>query len=51
MRIIDTGAIYQNPLPGIGSICANFPGLVRLSDNEILCVYSRSSASCALDRR
>ena len=51
IRIIDTGVIYQNPLPGIRSIYANFPGLVRLSDNEILCVYSRASASMALDRR
>jgi hypothetical protein len=49
INILDAGVIFANPLPSVQSIQAQFPGLCRLSDREILCVYKRGTAMSALD--
>jgi len=48
IQIIDTGIIFQNPLPGVQALQAQFPGLCLLSDQEIICVYKRGSAPAAI---
>lgn len=49
IRIIDAGVIFQNPLPSIQSLQAQFPGLCCISATEILCIYKRGSASSSVD--
>ncbi len=47
---METGVIFHNPLPSVQSLQALFPGLCSISDREILCIYTRGSASASIDR-
>lgn len=49
IEIRDTGVIFQNPLPGVQPLQARMPGLCKLSEKEIMCVYMRGSAPLSLD--
>ena len=49
IQIIDTGVIFQNPLPGVQSLQAQFPGLCLLSEQEVICIYKRRPAPNAIE--
>ena len=49
IQIIDTGVIFQNPLPGVQSLQAQFPGLCLLSEQEVICIYKRGPAPNAIE--
>ncbi len=48
IQIVDTGIIFQNPLPGVQPLQAQFPGLCPVSDQEIVCVHKRGPAPAAI---
>ena len=49
IQIVDTGVVFQNPLPGVQALQAQFPGLCLVSDQEIVCVYKRGPAPAAIE--
>jgi len=49
ISIHETGVIFRNPLPNIVSVQAQFPGLCRLAEDDIICVYKRGPAQMAIE--
>ena len=49
INIIDSGVIFQNPLPTVQPLQTRFPGFCRLSDSEIICVQNRGPAPLAIE--
>ena len=48
VEITESGVIYQNPLPSVQPLQAQFPGLCRISNRELLCIYKRGPAPAAV---
>lgn len=49
IEITTTGVLFQNPLPATQALQAQFPGLCKLSDQELICVYKRGPAPQAIE--
>ncbi len=49
IKIVDSGILYQNPLPQLRMIHASFPNIQQISVKEFLCVYRRGSAWESVD--
>jgi len=44
IRVVATGIPFRNPLPGHRAVSAHLPFIQPLSEQELICVYRRSSA-------
>jgi hypothetical protein len=49
LRIIDSGIIYRNPLPGHQALSITHPCIVALSEKELLCSAKHGQAQYAAD--
>ena len=49
ITIEETGVVFQNPLPSVVPLQAQFPGFCRLAEDDIICVYKRGPAMTAIE--
>jgi hypothetical protein len=49
LRIVNSGVLYRNPLPGHQCVHASIPFVLEIAPREFLCVYRRGTAFYSAD--